>query len=90
MSNATSNSDIKPLFSEENKFKDIKEAIRSNGKKEKGQKDNQRSTKHFPAPHMAPVVLLLLQNRWWGKDRIVIATTGTYPWPFNSITYMIP
>jgi len=24
---------------------------------------NQRSTKHFPAPHMTPVVLLLLQNR---------------------------
>ena len=62
MSNATCNPDIKPLFSEENKLEDIKEAIRSNDKK-KGQKGNQRSTKHFPAPHMAPVVLLLLQNR---------------------------
>ena len=49
MSNATCNPDIKPLFSEENKFEDIKEAIRSNGQK-KGQKGNQRSTKHFPAP----------------------------------------
>ena len=35
MSNATCNPDIKPLFSEENKFEDIKEAIRSNGQKKR-------------------------------------------------------